>query len=373
MTAVTGDVLAKLRVLFQHAQYADGGRLRACADEIALDAGCEVAAAWASYLARGDRPVSEKDFELHAIIQGWRRYYLADYEAAGRLFHQAWSLEGANWRSWSALGLGKVASDLGHWASARDWLLDAAQRGRQENDIYRLAEAYGSLGEIFLRAGFPKIAFELFVLDADLLPQGSMHVFRLRNYMGVCLGRLKCRTQAEALLWECYYAAADCDPLSASYSLSSLAVLALLNDDSFLFARVCRFRDAVLSSARLPFGIMQTVAAYFTHLDNNVNESVRLLRLASDIFGDTYPMEQCWCLMLCSSLLQDREQESLITSQIQLLRQRELVKSGKTLVGLMDEHLLHTAGFNEAPDLTDGLLQATALPERWLYIKRFMI
>jgi hypothetical protein len=373
MTAVTGDTLAKLRVLFQHAQYADYGRLKACSEEFALNAGCEVAGAWASYLARGDRAVPEGVVELSAIIQGWRRYYVADYEEAGRLFDQGWNLEGANWRSWSALGLGKVASDLGHWVGARAWLLDAAQRARQENDIYRLAEACGSLGEVFLRAGFPKTAFELFVLDADLLPPGSAHVFRLRNYMGVCLGRLKCRTQAEALLWECYYAAVDCDPTSASFSLSSLAVLALLNDDRRLFDRVGRFRATVLSSASFPLGIMEAVTAYFMHLDDRVPESVRLLRSAADIFGGTYPMERCWCLILCASLEHDREREHTLTAQIELLRRREWVKPSTTLVGLMDEHLLHTAGFDEATGLTDGLLRAATLPERWRYIERLMI
>ncbi|MEI7773907.1 MAG: hypothetical protein WCK17_03970 [Verrucomicrobiota bacterium] len=368
---MTGDTLAQLRMLFQHAQFADGGRLTVCADELASVSGCEVVAAWASYLARGKRSVPDNEFELSVIIQGWRHYYGANYEAAGQLFHQAWAIAGASWRSWSALGMGKVASDLGHWSEARDWLLDAAQRARQENDLYRLAEAYGSLGEVFLRAGFPKPAFELFVLDADLLPPGSAHVFRLRNYMGLCLGRLKCQAQAEALLWECYYAAADCDPMSAAYSLSSLAVLAMLNEDRRLFSRVSEFRTS--DPGKLPCGIIQVVTAYFTHLDGKTDESVRLLRLAADQFGDTYPIERCWCLSLCASLLRDEEEQSSVLAQIALLRGRSLEKPSKTIVGLIDEHLLNVIGFHAATSLTAGLAQADSLPEKWRFIERLLI
>ena len=48
------------------------------------------------------------------------------------------------WRSWSALGLGKVASDLGHGEDAQAWLLAALDLARPEA-LPELAEALSAL------------------------------------------------------------------------------------------------------------------------------------------------------------------------------------------------------------------------------------
>lgn len=185
---------------------------------------------------------ADADDPLSCILRGWARYYRAEYAAAAASFACAVDA-GLVWGAWASLGLGKVCSDLGHWTRARHWLAVALTQARAEGDLARMAECLGALGEVFVRAGRPRVALELFDADAALLPPGSGHRLRLQNYRAIALRRLGRIDLAVPLLWEAVFTALPRDPHSALFSLASLSVCALRSADAGLHERVRRVRD----------------------------------------------------------------------------------------------------------------------------------
>jgi len=238
-------------------------------------------------------PSSEDEFEW--CIHGWSCYYTARYEEAGDAFTRA-RMYGDAWSSWSALGNGKVCSDLGWWACSKDWLLQAMTVARAESDLFRVAECAGALGEVLVRAGRPREAWELFALDASLLPPGSGYRMRLENYQAVCLSRLGLPELAEPRLWGAFFAEVERRPTSAAYSLSSLAAMSVRHDDLWLFDRVEKvIRSRCLSLSGMPGGIVSVASAYRCWKRGESNEVVVAeLERAREQFGDLYPVESLW-------------------------------------------------------------------------------
>ncbi len=239
---------------------------------------------------------------LADILRGWRSYYGADYSGAGVAFSRAWSTD-HGWRAWAALGLGKVCSDLGQWAHARSWLLAALAIARTETDFARMAECLGALGEVFLRCGRPRAALELFDADVALLPPGSGHRLRLQNYRAVALARVGRVDLATPLLWEAAFTAVGRQPVSALYSLASLAVCALRTRDAALHGRVMQVwgdaEDALVPvkrSAPLPVAVLGLCHAAFVWEASGARspEVDRLLESVSRTLMDSYPLEQAW-------------------------------------------------------------------------------
>jgi hypothetical protein len=239
------------------------------------------------------------------IVSGWHHYFRGSYSAALDAFEQAEGGSG-DWESWRALGLGKVASDLGYWRTAAGWLRRSASLAFRENDMRRLAEASGALGEVLLRAGHPREALDLFAFDRALLPAGSSQHGRLRNYQAFALGRIKmCEATAEAALWESFYAAADRDSVSASFALAGLSMLSVRYQNWPLLDRVLRAKSphspdtdtatapiaAALPSAFL-FVAQAAQAARGEQPDEA--EARRLLLRAIDSLTPEYPVEILW-------------------------------------------------------------------------------
>lgn len=250
----------------------------------------------------------EQRDDLRAVLAGWAAYYDARYDAAGDQFAVAWEQDGG-WRSWAALGLGKVHSDLGRWVDARGWLLIALSGARKLGDTYRIAECLGALGEVFLRAGNPRAAFELFTADAALLPPGSRHRLRLQNYTAAALGRLGSPDVAAHLLWESFFTAIPKDLVSAHYSLAGLVALSVRTHDHALFCRCEDVREQHLNrtkvdplAAQMPLGFLLVGQAAWTRWASmgacSDTEADDRLADAGVVFGDRYPVERAWALEL---------------------------------------------------------------------------
>ncbi len=246
-------------------------------------------------------PSSEDEFEW--CIYGWNCYYAARYEEAGDAFSRA-RMYGTAWSSWSALGSGKVCSDLGWWANSKDWLIQAMGVARAESDLFRVAECAGALGEVLVRTGRPREAWELFALDASLLPPGSRYRTRLENYQAVCLSRLGLPELAEPRLWGAFFAEVERQPTAAAYSLSSLAAMSVRHNDLRLFDRVEQvIRSKCLSLSGMPGGIVGVAAAYRSWKKGESKELVTAeLNKAREQFVELYPVECLWVDCLAAFL-----------------------------------------------------------------------
>lgn len=239
--------------------------------------------------------------ELESCILGWHHYYKASYEEAGDFFREAWKKKDV-WASWSALGMGKVCSDLGWWNDSRRWLLDSMRIARSESDLFRVAECAGALGEVFLRAGRPKDAWELFAFDQSLLPPGSEYRSRLENYRAVCLTRNGFPELAEPLLWGAFYAECESGSGSADYSFASLAAISLRHEDEGLMSRLSKVaEDQGLVMAGLPGGIWSIVNAYWCWRQNKPQDLLlQHLAEARECCLASYPIELYWANLLAA-------------------------------------------------------------------------
>ncbi len=122
--------------------------------------------------------------------RGWEHYYAARYASACQSFVAALG-ETSSWvASWAALGLAKVATDTGRFATAARWCSVAARHARASEHLDLLAEVTGARGEVYLRAGHPLEAAEAFTLDQALLPPGSRFHGRLMCYRAHAYSRL---------------------------------------------------------------------------------------------------------------------------------------------------------------------------------------
>jgi hypothetical protein len=277
---------------------------------------------------REGRPPTVDHGALGAIVDGWAAYFRGDLPHAGARFHHAWEAD-EGWGSWAALGLGKVATDLGRWGLARSWLLHAMALARADMDVSRLAAASGALAEVCCRAadmaGAPgpdtpaaallRAAHELLELDAALLPVGSLDRRRVENYRAVCLGRLgayrltpgsagrelRALREAHARMWSSHHAAEGVDPVSADYALASLFMLSMRIADRRLY-RHARARAGARAQAtgepslagpdRYPLGVIQAVRAFWRWRDGQLPDAIARLEAAHEAFGPDAPLEQ---------------------------------------------------------------------------------
>jgi len=258
-----------------------------------------------------------KGTELALCLHGFYLYYQAKYEESFDSFWSAHQRQ-SGWGSWSALGLGKVYSDLGKWEQARLWLCESLRLARQDADFDRMAECYGALGEVLLRTQHPTEAYELFSTDAALLPPGSGERLRLKNYQALCLGRLRKSELAEPMLFEGYYSAQNGaqNAASATFSLASLMTLSVLHRNRVLYERVKDIQannshsDTVESITQMPRGIMAVCDAAWCWFDRDAlplgsqqraaldDKGLMALHDASQCFEAKYPIEHRWGVSL---------------------------------------------------------------------------
>ena len=254
----------------------------------------------------GDGSEPHLDGPFGRLVEGWKAYFRGAYEGALEAFEAGEDVS-EEWQSWRSLGLGKVASDLGHWRLAASWLQRAMGQAEQQNDTIRMAEAAGALGEVLVRAGHPLSALDLFTFDRALLPPGSAHAGRLRNYQMVALGRGESTAEtAEAAFWETFYTSIDRDHVSAGFALGSLHLLSYRACSREMFERASRCLDAygprlrsdeAGSPVRLPAAFIHIVRAGWACNFGDATASAEAeaeLCTAMELLREHYPFELLW-------------------------------------------------------------------------------
>lgn len=297
----TGTTLGQLRQALDHLAMADFGRALTAIEGLPPEAK-SLGAAVRAYATKQPND-GDGDTAFGACVRGWEAYYQARYEDAGDAFARAWRM-GGPWEAWAALGAGKVCSDLGRWDEARRWLIAALGLARRQDDFYRLAEAYGALGEVFVRAGRPRAGYECFVLDAALLPAGSGHAARLANYQAFCLSRLGRPDLAEPVLWASYYSHRESQSVSASFALASLAAMSVrLNDfDRYQRLQAIAPPPFTVVDQELPHAILAVTASFWAARQGDVSQAVVHLDEAHALLESRYPIERMWVESLRDAL-----------------------------------------------------------------------
>lgn len=329
------EKLGLLKKLFHHLNVGDDKSIAKITEALGPDIGSEYAS---HFLKKWQNKTNSPKDALSLCLDGWSNYYSAKYVEAGRLFSEAWDCQGA-WDSWSALGKGKVCSDLGHWYDALRWLMVALDLARTENDFNRMAESYGAMGEVLYRAGAFRQAFELFSTDSRLLPSGSNHHFRLKNYIAFCLGRLGRFELARPILWESYFGTQDHDPSSATFSLASLFVLSVYTKKDELFQRLKQLPPLAIGiGTEMPRAFIQICYAYWDCQNGDRKESEQHLNNALNLLNKHYPVEHFWVTRLKTEIFGG----IVPIGSLQLLQQRLHPHFNLDLhsFSILDEHLL---------------------------------
>jgi hypothetical protein len=375
MSAIDGRLLGELRLLFHHLTVMDRSSLSQLLEASAQLRGNPVVRRYAEHFTSraGALPNCEGD-ELEKCLSGWGAYYTARYEDAGRSFRSAWN-ERRTWASWSALGMGKVCSDLGHWYDSGMWILCALSTARIENDLYRMSECYGALGEVLLRGGCPKQAYEQFAADTGLLPPGSGHALRLTNYRGICLGRLGHPELAEPLLWQAFYAGLERDPGSAGFSCASLLALSVHHRDEALADRVERERQRCgLELRDMPGGFGQICAAYWA-LNGRTRkreEARRALVRARSVFEKHYPIESHWSTALQQTVIGD----TVNTDRLAELQERSVpavTEDALASISQMDASLVEVLSRWKGEQAFARIAEAYSAEDYWGMLDLFFI
>lgn len=239
---------------------------------------------------------------LREALKGWGCYYRGRYAEAAALLRAGVEQSGASSiPAWCALGLAKVATDVGYLQRAVDWTSLAGALAREAENIDLVAQAAGARGEVFLRAGFAKDAAVAFSFDQALLPPGSSFRGRLLCYRAHALSRLGLPAWPAAEF--AYrvaihtpgeqtdgYACAGLALLGARWSALSPSRSALTVEASALCPPTHRLGSAWCAIAVARVEVLRGVSPE------------EHLRRAWDAFPDEYPFERVWVGMLAASL-----------------------------------------------------------------------
>jgi len=243
---------------------------------------------------------SDIESQLGILFRGWHYYYSAQYEQALKYFQDSLTFSDG-WDSWAWLGIGKVASDWLDWSKASGFLIHALQIARNENDLVRMTECYGALGEVAFRSGHYQLAYELFSMDKALLIPGSYQDFRVANYLSICVGRLGHVDLAFINLKENYYAALNHDPVSSDYSLSSMVICAMINGQEEQIEGLTYLLNNHSFTASMPQGFIALGQAWYQRA-RNMDKCVEYLEKSIIHFNPFYPLEKAYIKRLKSSL-----------------------------------------------------------------------
>jgi tetratricopeptide (TPR) repeat protein len=256
--------------------------------------------AWA--LAKIYRPLNavQKSLLTEAMLaqyEGWQAYVSGDYKKSHAFFITA--QHSNNEDSYGAgLGLAKVYTRLGHWEAAKQWLLSELPKARLYNDLYGQAQCYGALGELFLRANYPKQAYECFGNAFYLLPKGSSQREKQYNYQASALIRTGNIEQAEQCLMSALYLADNKQVDSVWHSLARLQFLWLQQNKNDS-VQVC-YADYLQEKPSIPVaeGFLCVASAFLAQRLHNNDQAIEQLSHALSCFKGSFPMEYNWTLKL---------------------------------------------------------------------------
>ncbi len=241
---------------------------------------------------------------LLAQYQGWQAYVAGDYQKSHQYFTSAYSFNTAD--SYGAgLGLAKVYTRLGHWEAAKQWLLYELPNARRNNDLYAQAQCYGALGELFLRANYPKLAYECFGNAFYVLPKGSSQREKQYNYQASALIRTGNLEQAEQCLMSALYLADNKQIDSVWHSLARLQFLWLQQNRNESVQSV--YPNYIQQKPVIPVaeGFLSVALAFLETRLENKPKAIAHLTHALSCFEGNFPMEYYWALKILHALKGD--------------------------------------------------------------------
>ncbi|MEI6706068.1 MAG: hypothetical protein WCK96_02915 [Methylococcales bacterium] len=241
--------------------------------------------------------LSEPILAQHA---GWCSYHAGDYDKSHDFFTSAYRANTED--SYGAgLGLAKVYTRLGHWEAAKQWLLYELPTARQQNDLFMQAQCYGALGEIFLRANYPKLAYECFGNAFHVLPKGSSQREKQYNYQASALIRTGNTEQAEQYLMSALYLADNKQIDSVWHSLARLQFLWLQQQKTDSVKTYYTEYLQQKPNISIPEGFLNIAWAFLAEKQQNKPEAIQLANHALNCFND-FSMERAWTLKLLQIL-----------------------------------------------------------------------
>ena len=263
--------------------------------------------AWA--LAKTYRPLNDVQKSLLSDTmltqyQGWQAYIAGDYKKSHALFVTA-QRNNTDDSYGAGLGLAKVYTRLGHWEAAKQWLLYELPCARRNNDLYGQAQCYGALGEVFLRANYPKLAYECFGNAFYVLPKGSSQREKQYNYQASALIRTGNLEQAEQCLMSALYLADNKQIDSVWHSLARLQFLWLQQNrnESVLACYADYLQQKPLVS--VSEGFLYVALAFLETRLENKTKAIGHLTQALSCFEGNFPMEYYWALKILQVLTGD--------------------------------------------------------------------
>jgi hypothetical protein len=195
-----------------------------------------------------------------------------------------------------------VYTRLGQWEAAKQWLLYELPHARQQNDLFMQTQCYGALGEVFLRAHYPKLAYECFGHAFHLLPKGSSQREKQYNYQASALIRTGNTAQAEQCLMSALYLANNKQIESVWHSLARLQFLWLQQHKTDAvrdyYGEYLQQKPTVLVAE----GFFNIASAFLAHRQNNTLEAIDLANQALSCFKDKFPMERDWARKIVQAL-----------------------------------------------------------------------
>ncbi len=183
--------------------------------------------AWA--LARLGREPSlppTMPFGMKLTVAGWRAFKGDDFALAHEKFALALATTTCDF-PWCSLGLARIYTNSGSWALARDWAVTAFSSAQRAHDGVMMSRALGALGEIFLRGGHPKNAWECFDLSSKVLPAGVASSPRQFGYLASALMRTGDLSRARQLLMSAIHLTGKSSSADLAYYFVRLLFLEL--------------------------------------------------------------------------------------------------------------------------------------------------
>ncbi|MDD5272716.1 MAG: hypothetical protein PHU14_08365 [Methylovulum sp.] len=279
----------------QHLMLGDFAEVRRCCRRADIP---ENVAAWGLATINDTLTPQQKQSVNEAVMaghNGWKAYYEGDYVNSLQFFINA--LNG-NSGERIGLGLAKVYTRLGHWDTAKQWLLHELPHARQHNELFTQAECYGALGEVFLRANHNKPAYECFGNAFHVLPKGSSQREKQYNYQASALMRTGNEGLAEQCLMSALYLAADKQTDSVWHSLARLQFLWLQQNKPDPVSEHYPGHLRQKPPTGIAEGFLMMGLAFLANRQARRQEAVGWAEKACACFNTQYPTEAYWAKKL---------------------------------------------------------------------------
>ncbi len=246
---------------------------------------------------------------------GWRAYYNGQYLLAHQHFTQAWqthSQSNLGFERSIALGFAKVYTRTGYWAYAKQWNLYFLKLAKKHHDLFDIAQGYGALGELFLRANLKQQAMACFNIAFHMLPSGSGQQSKQLNFLASALARNQEWLRAEALLKTSIQHAKDRldnpksqleESNSINHSLARLAFLQLARYQSEQYAiEDYSFNHSKLTPTPVAQGFLAMASAFKAIFVSKNHQQALINAQQAQQYFTQLPVEEAWATKLICSL-----------------------------------------------------------------------